>query len=349
MKKQRSIAEIGVHPPPYGGISVHIERLCDTLDQRGIAYRIYDENAHKGPKKRPVASIGNVEQWCRKYLFQKNEDIIHNHFLRWQVRFLLSLLRLKGKKVVHTVHSLRNDGEHFHLFYRLLIRLTALLSNHFIVVSKEIEQKLLQLGIPGRKISVIPAFIPPINEESEKTVPSYVTEFIDHHPILIVGNGGIGNQYEGVDLYGADLCVDLFIELAKDNKNYGFLYAITHIVDPKYLETLKGKLAMHGLEKHFLFIEEKMPLYPLIHLASLFVRPTASDGDAISVREALYFGTPVVTSDVVHRPDGVQLFENRNLQAFKEACLIALHETKDLMQFKKQQEQYVEQLLKILQ
>ncbi|RKD23831.1 hypothetical protein BEP19_05220 [Ammoniphilus oxalaticus] len=347
MKRQPTIAEVGVYPPPYGGISVHIERLCDVLHQRGIAYQIYDENGESGPKKRTVIPIGQVESWCRKYLFQRNADIVHNHFLRWQVRFLLSLLRLKGKKVVHTIHSMRNDGEGFDFIQKLLIKVTALLSDHFIAVSEEVEQKLLEIGIPQQKISVIPAFIPP--PEGEPTpLPAYVEQFVARYATLIVANGGIGNHYEGVDLYGADLCVELFLELAQQNENCGFIYAITHIVDRKSLDELKERLAAYNLTDRFLFLEEKMPLHPLIRAASLFVRPTASDGDAISVREALYVGTPVVTSDVVRRPAGARLFKNRDLADFKQACLDELEQQRDLSAYREQQGQYVEHLLNVL-
>ena len=125
-------------------------------------------------------------------------------------------------------------------------------------------------------------------------------------------------------------------------------YAITHIVDPSALEKFQSKLSEHGMDDRFLFIEEKMPLYPLIRLASLFVRPTASDGDAISIREALYFGTPVVTSDVVRRPEGVGLFETRNLDGFKQACLAELGSRRDLSAYGAQQGRYVEELFEIL-
>ena len=116
---------------------------------------------------------------------------------------------------------MRNDGDQFGFVYRLLIKLTALLSDHFVAVSEEVEGKLLELGIPKHKISVIPAFIPPSGDDVE--LPDYVKQFIDSHPTLIVANGGIGNYYEGVDLYGADLCVDLCVELAKENIDCGFI------------------------------------------------------------------------------------------------------------------------------
>jgi hypothetical protein len=46
--------------------------------------------------------------------------------------------------------------------------------------------------------------------------------------------------------------------------------------------------------------------------ADLSIRPAATDEDAISLREALYFNCPVIASDVVRRPKGTILF-NRSL------------------------------------
>ena len=40
----------------------------------------------------------------------------------------------------------------------------------------------------------------------------------------------------------------------------------------------------------------------------MVVRSTFVDGDAITVREALAFGVPVVASDTAFRPEGVTLF-----------------------------------------
>ena len=44
----------------------------------------------------------------------------------------------------------------------------------------------------------------------------------------------------------------------------------------------------------------------------LFVRPTSTDGDAVSIREALWLGVPTVASDAVARPAGVATFRSRD-------------------------------------
>lgn len=351
MRKTKSVAEIGVYPPPAGGISVHVERLCDRLEQKEIPFIIYDGNGENGEKNRAVVPIPEIEKWSWKYFFQKNEDIIHNHFLRWQIRFTLSLLKLKGKKVVHTVHSLRNDGGQLGFVQRMMVYLTGMLSDHFIAVSEEVKEKLLELRIPERKISVIPAFIPPTTdpEADLKRIPGYVLELFDRCPQTIVANGGVGNLYNENELYGLDLCIDMFSKLARENKHLGFVYCITHVIDNDLLERYEERIAAHGLEERFLLVYEKIPFYPLIQKASLFVRPTVSDGDAISIREALYLGTPTVASDAVKRPNGVVTFVNRDAEDFIKACREVLHAPpQNLLQYKEEQEQYIEQLLEVL-
>ena len=54
----------------------------------------------------------------------------------------------------------------------------------------------------------------------------------------------------------------------------------------------------------------------------MFIRPTNTDGDAVSIREALDFNIPCIASDVVVRPKEVKLFKNRDImdlhRCFKE-------------------------------
>ena len=46
---------------------------------------------------------------------------------------------------------------------------------------------------------------------------------------------------------------------------------------------------------------------------NLSIRPTITDGDAISIREALYFNCEVIASDVVKRPEGTVYFKCRDI------------------------------------
>jgi glycosyltransferase involved in cell wall biosynthesis len=57
---------------------------------------------------------------------------------------------------------------------------------------------------------------------------------------------------------------------------------------------------------------------------TVFVRPTYTDGDSISVREALALRIPVVASDAAYRPQGVLRFVKGNVHDFVEKLLRVL-------------------------
>jgi len=56
-----------------------------------------------------------------------------------------------------------------------------------------------------------------------------------------------------------------------------------------------------------------------ISRADLMLRTTLYDGDAISVREALHLGTPVIATDNGMRPPAVRLVPTSNVRALQEA------------------------------
>ena len=61
-----------------------------------------------------------------------------------------------------------------------------------------------------------------------------------------------------------------------------------------------------------------------ISRAHVMLRTTLYDGDAVSVREALHLGTPVIASDNGMRPGGVQLVPKSELAALLNAINEAL-------------------------
>jgi glycosyltransferase involved in cell wall biosynthesis len=53
--------------------------------------------------------------------------------------------------------------------------------------------------------------------------------------------------------------------------------------------------------------------------SDLLLRTTRYDGDSVSVREALYLGTPVIATDNGMRPEGVHLIPPSNPGAVRDA------------------------------
>ena len=158
------------------------------------------------------------------------------------------------------------------------------------------------------------------------SIPAYVTSFIEKHSPIISANAYRIEFYQGEDLYGLDMCIDLCGRLKSDYPQVGFLCCLPSIGHQSYFETLKDRIMNSKIGSNFLFVtEENMALIPILSKSDVFVRPTNTDGDALSVRESIYVGTPVIASDVVPRPSEVVLFQNRNDFDF-------YHKVKDVLQ-----------------
>jgi glycosyltransferase involved in cell wall biosynthesis len=91
-------------------------------------------------------------------------------------------------------------------------------------------------------------------------------------------------------------------------------------------EELRNRIAAKPYAEHVLLFGD-MP-----HAATLRVmveceallRTTLYDGDSVSVREALYIGTPVIASDNGMRPAGVRLVPASNREALRDAIFETL-------------------------
>ena len=81
-----------------------------------------------------------------------------------------------------------------------------------------------------------------------------------------------------------------------------------------------------GVAEQVYILHGNKELWPLFQRVDLFVRPTLSDGDSVSVREALYFNLPVVASDAVERPMGVHCFKQGDSQDFTETVKVAFQD-----------------------
>ncbi|MCX7912041.1 MAG: glycosyltransferase, partial [Dehalococcoidales bacterium] len=215
------LALVGAYPPPYGGISTHVQRLADRCMQQGIDCVVFDYS-------RPARKAGNVlnlrqpVSWCR-LLFHRF-DIIHLHVsgTRWMVPACFALLaRLKGARFVLTYHSLRGN---FDIPGQAAMKLTLKAAARIIAMNTEIREKLSGLGAAPEKIAIAPSFLPPaVKEEDAEEVPAQTREFIANHTPVIAANAFSITEYQGADLYGIDMCLELVAALKRDYPRIGLV------------------------------------------------------------------------------------------------------------------------------
>jgi glycosyltransferase involved in cell wall biosynthesis len=322
-----SVALVGPYPPPYGGVSVHIKRLHRRLAALGIPSWVYCQRSSTPGHEEHVhpASIKfSWYAWILEHGWRCNPSIVHFHDgWYWAPAVLVMLLR--GKPVVMTLHNQEAGGVMWQDASWLQRRVSRWLLRHprvwWVAVSQEVKRQLIEMGVPQARILVAPAYIPPRDDADASSLPAYVREFLSaHSPVLSTYAWKLTIDEQGVDMYGLDHCIEMIGALKADFPKIGLGISLPQVSDVGYFRDLKARIAASGIQDNVLFITEPLDEVHLLWLASdVFVRATNTDGDAVAVREALGLRVPVVASDASARPDGVVLFEARNLEAMSAA------------------------------
>jgi glycosyltransferase involved in cell wall biosynthesis len=322
------IALVGPYPPPIGGVSIHIKRLKQELDARDFGCTVYDIGASEDKGERNTISVPDARTWLVRYFLSEKNEIVHGHtggWTDWRFPASLLLLKLRHRRVVFTIHSFRDGLERSGPFKRWLARQIFRFADMFIAVAPRIRDKLIAAGVPQSRVVVIPAFLPPrVVDEDVAAVPEFVWEFIRRHRPVITANAPFIAFYRKEDLYGIDMCVELCAALKQHQPDVGLVFCLPQIDNESYFQWLEQQIESKGISGNFLFVNEQVEFYPILAKADVFVRPTNSDGDAVSLREALHFGIPAVASDVVERPAGTMLFANRDAVDFRDKVVRAL-------------------------
>lgn len=316
------IGIMGYYPPPEGGISMHVKRLAGLLSKNNIDYHIYAYGQSRDSCEE-VTRFTNRRRFALSYIKAKKEDIIHCHIMGWSEKaFYLLAAKGSGKKMLYTFHSYRDGLKTVSRFQKLCFYVVRRFGDCFIAVSRKDEAAMIADGFPKRKIYYIPGFIAPVTSihEEQGAIHPRVEAFMASYPTFLTANASNNNHYMGEDLYGLDLCIQLMARLKEDGmENIGFVFYLSQVTDRPYYEKLLHQIQELGLEERFLLMINGGQYYPILTKAAAFIRPTNTDGDAISIREALYVGCPVIASDCVERPEGTMLFKNRDSNRLTEA------------------------------
>ena len=322
VKKNLKIALIGSYPPPYGGVSIHVQRLHYNLLENDIQSHVYNISSSVNGVEM-VLNMKSISNWI-KILFIK-KDIYHvfttsNHWLWLTLHYTLS--RKMKSKLIITYLSLRYSLKDFNWFARRTLKIILRHASHCIAVNQDIKKRLESLGANPGRISVIPPFIPPINYgNNEEKLPNQINNFIKSHQPLIsayaysLTTSSLNlHRIDTTDLYGIDLLVDLCFSLKKYYPKIGFVLSLTHLNDKSYYREITTKIINNDIKDNFFIYNKPIKdIYNLWSRCAIFIRPTLSDGDSVALREALWFNTPSIASNASPRPEGTILFKNSNL------------------------------------
>ena len=273
---------IGKTPPPIGGVTIHVQRLLGWLDKVGQSVGFYD--------------MAKLNVWALISEIRKH-DVIHvNVSNSYLCLFIAFMSKIFGKKVIITYHG--NVGRWGRL-RNLVDRVWLTLIDQPLVLN---EQSLRMVERWNAKVRQVSAFLPPVNDDVlEPAIADRVENFCVGSDIVYCTNA-----YD-------------FVYDSKGRETY----CITQLV--KIFGTLEGKrlivsdpagsygeyFEVEGLSvpENVMLISESHSFYAVIRESDAMLRATTTDGDSLSVREALYLGVSVLASNCVERPSGVVLFD----------------------------------------
>jgi len=322
------IAVLGPLPPPLGGVSVHIERVIAKLKKQENT--VYQLTTTRELRYRCFAL------YCIRLLlfvcFRRPQLIIyHTTYLSNAISELQLLVYLKKRmsfdlvlvehdcRFVHTLSTQKKKR-----YKRILEKV-----NKQIFIGSQTQQNFIDTNlICLQESSLEAAFLPPaVGNEKEllAAYPDTLHTFIQCHTPIIVANAFQMVVLNGKDLYGFDQLIKAFSWCQQDMPNAGLVLLLAQKGDDALYSSLLQQVTMLGIQNNVHIVLGNRVLWPLFKYTDLFIRPTLSDGASVSIQEAVYFGVPVIASNVCRRPKECVVYKAGDKKELylkiKRACL----------------------------
>lgn len=183
------------------------------------------------------------------------------------------------------------------------------------------------------KFHILSAFLPP--DKSEYLgLNENILAFRQRHSFLLSANAYKLRFENNIDIYGLDLLIRLVDSLKEKGIDVGLVFCLPMIGDIEYYQKCLLLIKQQNLVDDILIVQEEIANgFEVWKLSDLFIRPTSTDIEGLSVKEALYCGTPVIVSDVCKRPKDAILFKSRDYDDL-ELKVLEFYNNRALYQYK---------------
>lgn len=316
MTDRKKILYIGPAPVRIGGVAIHIKRLAELMAE-DYDVDFIDEGKEK------IDGYFHFRSFNLRGYFKKiaGADIVHIHsgpaILRWF--HILAAKMIKRRRVIVTIHH--------DIKREILPGVTKWLvakCDKLLTVNENTLKVIQMVNNRGCEYSLSGAFLPP-NLEEEPALDPELSEYIlelrkKEDAVLLVSNAWRFVFNDGVDLYGIDVCIKAVESLVKSGINIYLIYVIASCDDAlvSKLKEYDKYISDKNLVNNILLYKKPCAFLRLIEAADIVLRTPNTDGDPLSLKEALYLKTPVIASDVIKRPEGVVEFKNRDSKDLEE-------------------------------
>lgn len=318
---------VGGYPPPFGGITVHIERLARLLS-KNYDVKVLDFYGRSATEDRSRQGIelvrikDNALKNCTYAIRQlcSGHGIVHLHVSAGSnlLRILCFVIAKVSKRLMLTIHSgsfaarVLEKG----VFARVVLRWVLQCFDRIVVVNPEQKHALESLGVPIEKVVIIPAYLK-ADVESSPGIAQRIAELRSRNHRMLISSGF------GLPHYGYHVILQA-LSTALQDKKVALILALYNTYDRAYLSELSS-LAASLPNVEYMVLEDSHPeeFNYLLAQCDTYIRATTIDGDSVAVREALQHGLNVLCSDCVARPTGTLLFSLETRGALARALVAA--------------------------
>lgn len=315
---------LGPTPPPYGGVSVHVQRVIALLASQGNIVK-HINSCTQYRYLYCCAIFYFIMLFSIIIIFRPQEVHLHTLYVSnglRDLRIIMFLQKLFKYQVVLIEHDCRylyqRSSAWKYACNKILSRVTKLVWIGNLTAQSYYDN---HMALPA-VCAMEAAFIAPDRAQYDVIMRSYPADlftFIAQHKPVLLANAFQLVLLDGKDLYGFDQCLYALRQLKNDYPHIGFIFAMSQIGDVDYYQQLNDCIKQHALELHCYWLIGQRPLWPLMWHINLFLRPTLSDGASVSIEEALWAKIPVIASNVCARPVKVVLYDVHHTDALYDA------------------------------
>lgn len=287
---------IGPYPPPYGGVSLHINRLTHHLENAKINYLIWNQYKFENPEQKVFSTKKYpLFLWWVYYLFRKKATIVHFHeFSPFLFVYVLLFSFIFNGKLFITIHNEKLIKRSWIYSSICILLLKSTLRLTILAASSSVSKFLANNDV--QNVFYLPAYVPP--------KPNKKKLFKTNGGKKIVFNAWRIKNTKDARVYGLDiLCVLALIYT--DNSFYIFTSRESSFFLDKYLDEKKHN-------NIYIIYDEVLVDY--LWCADVFIRLNREDAYGVSIQEALDLSVPAIASNVCLRPPGCILFVNDDIE-----------------------------------
>lgn len=309
---------LGRLPPPIGGATIHTKRLLNWLRKKS--------NFHVNSVN--ITCYQLVIYIFKSIWYRKNKIITHcqTSSVYGLLFVVLSKFIFKTKnKIVYTIHSefwVDKNIKKQKSIFKVKIALFCLKNTDLtICVNNNIFHQVRQYS---NKVKVLIPFLPPDGKATTLTLDKYLGLPPFDSNILVFNAYKLSYDNNGCDIYGLDTLLKAFLYIEIPLTLLLLIPQITHNEKNKINLIVNKSNNLINESRIHIISKNNINGWKVIEKSDIFIRPTITDGDALSLRESLFFGIPAIASDCTNRPEGTIIFKTGDANDLKQKILNVL-------------------------